>query len=69
MEENPSNFNEKHEDVFDFHELVERYVSQWKWFAFGIFVCLVVATLYLRYAVPIYNATTSILVRDEKKGD
>jgi tyrosine-protein kinase Etk/Wzc len=68
MEENPSNFNEKQEDLFDFHELVERYVAQWKWFAFGIFVCLVIATLYLRYAVPIYNATATILVRDEKKG-
>jgi len=68
MEENPSNFNEKNEDVFDFHELVERYLSQWKWFAFGIFVCLVVASLYLRYAIPIYNATSTILVRDEKKG-
>ena len=68
MEDNPSNFNEKQEDAFDFHEVVDRYLSQWKWFAFGVFVCLVAATLYLRYAVPIYSASASILVRDDKKG-
>jgi len=68
MEENPSNFDKKHEDSFDIHELLDRYLRHWKWFVFGVFVCLVAAVLYLRYTIPIYSASATILVKDEKKG-
>lgn len=68
MQENNSFFNSNQEDSFDFRDMVESYIVQWKWFVFGVFVCLVFATLYLRYVIPIYSATATILVKDEKKG-
>lgn len=68
MEENTSSVNDRQEDTFDFYDLVENYIRQWKWFVFGVVVCLIMASLYLRYAIPIYSASATILVKDEKKG-
>ncbi|WP_298222793.1 tyrosine-protein kinase family protein [Flavobacterium sp.] len=68
MQENNSYINSNQEDSFDFRDMVESYIVQWKWFVFGVFVCFVFATLYLRYVIPIYSATATILVKDEKKG-
>jgi capsular exopolysaccharide synthesis family protein len=68
MNNNNSFINNNQEDSFDFREMVESYIIQWKWFVFGVFVCFVFATLYLRYVIPIYSATATILVKDEKKG-
>ncbi len=69
MNNNNSFINNNQEDSFDFREMVESYIIQWKWFVFGVFVCFVFATLYLRYVIPIYSATATILVKDEKKVD
>ena len=54
----------------DFHlkTEIEKYVSQWPWFLLAICICLFVAFSYLRYVVPQYRTTTTILVKDEKKG-
>ena len=49
-------------------EVLERYLVQWKWFLLGIIVCLSIAHIYLRYAIPQYQSFTTILVKDEKKG-
>ena len=54
----------------DFHLRAEldKYLIHWKWFLLGTILCLTAAFLYLRYATPLYKATTTILVKDEKKG-
>lgn len=49
-------------------EQLDKYVVHWKWFVLSVFLCLVFAFLYLRYTAPSYEASTSILVKDEKKG-
>lgn len=49
-------------------EQLDKYLIHWKWFLFSALICLVLAFLYLRYTTPIYEASTSILVKDEKKG-
>lgn len=56
------------EKDLDLRELLDKYLIQWKWFVLGIVVSLLGAFLYLRYAVPEYKASTTILVKDEKKG-
>ena len=68
MEDNNSLINNRQEESLDLRELAERYILEWKWFVFGILVCSILASLYLRYAIPIYSATATILVKDEKKG-
>lgn len=47
---------------------LEKYVVHWRWFLVSVLIGLVLAFLYLRYTRPTYEATTSILVKDEKKG-
>ncbi|MEO8254527.1 MAG: Wzz/FepE/Etk N-terminal domain-containing protein, partial [Flavobacterium sp.] len=49
-------------------EQLNTYLIHWKWFVLSTLFCLVFAFLYLRYTTPNYEASTSILVKDEKKG-
>ncbi|MEL1254260.1 polysaccharide biosynthesis tyrosine autokinase [Flavobacterium sp. DGU38] len=64
-------YNEVIEDEtndVNLREQLDKYVIHWKWFVLSVFLCLVLAVLYLRYTTPSYEASTSILVKDEKKG-
>ena len=56
------------EETMNLREQLDRYLVEWKWFAFGALICLGIAYTYLRYAIPQYKSSTTILVRDEKKG-
>ncbi|MDI6049228.1 polysaccharide biosynthesis tyrosine autokinase [Flavobacterium sp. XS2P24] len=66
MENN--HFEEDFENDFQLKEFLNKYSIFWKWFVVGICVSLVLAFLYLRYTIPQYQASTTILVKDEKKG-
>jgi tyrosine-protein kinase Etk/Wzc len=66
MENN--NFDDDFEDDFQFKEILNKYAIHWQWFALAVSVCLLLAFLYLRYTIPQYQASTTILVKDEKKG-
>ncbi len=58
------------DDVEDINirEQLDKYIVHWRWFLVSVIVGLILAFLYLRYTIPTYQATTSILVKDEKKG-
>lgn len=66
MENN--NFDDDLENDFDLKGFLEKYLKQWQWFVLAVAICLLGSFLYLRYTIPQYKATTSILVKDEKKG-
>ncbi|MDI5895606.1 GumC family protein [Flavobacterium algoritolerans] len=66
MENNTS--NESMEQDFQIRAVLYQYASHWKWFVLGIFISLLTAYVYLRYSTPQYQASTTILVKDEKKG-
>jgi capsular exopolysaccharide synthesis family protein len=66
MENN--HFDEDFENDFEFKAFLNKYSIHWQWFALGISICLLLAFLYLRYTIPQYQASTTILVKDEKKG-
>lgn len=57
----------KSEDA-NLRQQLEKYIIHWRWFLVSVVICLTAVFLYLRYATPIYEATTAILVKDEKKG-
>lgn len=64
-------YNEVEEDEINevnLREQLDKYLIHWKWFILSVFLCLVLAFLYLRYTATSYEASTSILVKDEKKG-
>ena len=56
------------EKSFNLREQIEGYLSYWKWFVVGVAITISVAFIYLRYAVPLYSASSTILVKDERKG-
>lgn len=57
-----------YENEFPLKSFLEKYSIHWQWFVISAFVSLILAFLYLRYTVPQYQATTTIVVKDEMKG-
>jgi uncharacterized protein involved in exopolysaccharide biosynthesis len=55
-------------DTINIRAELEKYLIHWKWFALGVLLALVLAFLYLRYATPQYQASTTILIKNDKKG-
>ncbi|OYX82913.1 MAG: tyrosine protein kinase [Flavobacteriales bacterium 32-34-25] len=53
---------------FDLKAEINKYIIHWKWFVLSVFVVFFVTFLKLRYSQPIYNASTKILMKDNKKG-
>ncbi|MGL2995201.1 GumC family protein [Flavobacterium sp. TSSA_36] len=54
----------------DFEIMIEirKYLYQWRWFVLAIVLFLTLAFVYLRYTVPQYKVTTTVLVKDDSKG-
>jgi tyrosine-protein kinase Etk/Wzc len=59
---------EETENDFQLREILDQYISHWKWFVLGVAICVAIAFTYLRYAVPKYRASTTILIKDNKRG-
>jgi tyrosine-protein kinase Etk/Wzc len=49
-------------------QLLFRYLPYWPLFVIMLLIGVAGAYLYMRYAVPVYQAYASILIKDEKKG-
>lgn len=67
MDFNTNSYEDQIDD-FNLREAIERNLNHWYWFVIGAFLCLTAAYVYLRYTVPQYQASTTILVKDDKKG-
>jgi tyrosine-protein kinase Etk/Wzc len=63
-----NNPNEDQNENFNLRDTLEVYLNQWQWFVLAVCLCVSIAYVYLRYATPQYQASTTILVKDEKKG-
>ena len=63
-----SNILDEKESVLNIREQLENYLMHWKWFLFCMIVSFFVSYVYLRYTVPQYKASSTILVKDERKG-
>jgi capsular exopolysaccharide synthesis family protein len=49
-------------------QLAIKYLPYWPFFLILIIISLSLAYAYLQYAIPIYESSASILIKDEKKG-
>ena len=56
------------EEEIDLREQLELYMRRWPWFVAGVFICLAIAFLYLRYTTPVYNTVATVIIKDEKGG-
>ncbi len=50
-------------------QFVSKYLPYWPLFLLAILIGLAVAYTYIRYATPIYQATATLIIKDEKKGN
>jgi capsular exopolysaccharide synthesis family protein len=50
-------------------QFVSKYLPYWPLFLLAIVVACGLAYAYLKYATPIYQATATIIIKDEKKGN
>ncbi len=60
--------NDSAENELSLVELFFHYLSYWKLFLISIFLCLGIAILYLRYTVKEYKVVSSVVIKDDKKG-
>ena len=63
-----SGFNaEEAADTINIRQELEKYLFHWKWFFLCILISLAGTYIYLRYATPLYSATTTIMIKDNQK--
>lgn len=60
---------EKKIEQKDIKSILNGYLRYWYLFAIGAGIAILIAIVYLRYATPIYSASTMVLVKSEKGGD
>ena len=51
------------ESSFNFRELYTMLILNWQWFLFSLVACVMVAMLYLRYASPVYQVSSKMLIK------
>lgn len=57
----------KKEEEFNLRELIKPYLKKWYWFVISIFLMLVLAVVYVKFATPLYSIKSSVLIKDAKK--
>ena len=60
--------DEEFEQPIDFLGIFIKYISYWKWFLVSFVVFAGLGVVYLKFALPDYEATTSVLLKDDQKG-
>lgn len=64
--ENPSPYNATEDNELTLREQIAIYARHWPWFIIAVLISLTVAYLYLRYTIPSYQSTTSILIKESQ---
>ena len=62
------NSEEEYENPIDFLGIFIKYLSYWKWFIASLVIFLTLGIVYLKFALPSYEITTAILLKDDQKG-
>lgn len=54
-------------ETLNLREIIKPYLHRWYWFFLGIIATVIFAWFFLRYAIPIYNTETTLLIKEVKK--
>ncbi len=68
IENNRHRIGEKEDEGF-INKSILKYLPYWPLFLISIIIAVIVAFIYLRYTIPIYEASATIVIKDEKKGN
>lgn len=59
--------NVKRREETELKELIKPYTKKWRWFAFSVFIMLILGVLYIKFSTPVYKIQSSVLIKDAKK--
>ena len=67
---NNNNNNPEGEDrEINLYAVFFKYMVYWPWFVASVLACCIGMYVFLRYQTPVYNVTSSVLIKeDDKKG-
>lgn len=57
--------NEQEELNINYQTLLQKCIKHWHWFAGSVLACLIIALVYIRYTVPVYNITAGVLIQQK----
>lgn len=57
--------NDQEELTIDYQDLLQKCLKHWRWFAASVLACLLLAFVYIRYAVPVYNISAGVLIQQK----
>ena len=57
---------QEEKSAFDFQTIYTTVILNWKWFLLSLIICLGTAAIYLRYATPMYQAFTKLLIKEDE---
>jgi uncharacterized protein involved in exopolysaccharide biosynthesis len=66
MEEQKNNLNEVEEKEIDLRALFFQYLYCWPWFIASVIICCITAFVFLRYQTPVYNVSSSVLIKEDE---
>jgi capsular exopolysaccharide synthesis family protein len=64
-----SDNNQDFSNKSNISQYLRKYLYHWPVFLLGVFFCFSVAYLYLRYKQPVYSVNSTLLIKDDKKGN
>ena len=63
-----SNLPQQSEPTLNLEEQLFKYLKHWKWIVLSVIIALVGAYFIIRYSVPRYGVSATILIKDDRKG-
>src|SRR5690606_6882641 len=64
----PNNTTRTSDTSINIEEQIYLYLKLWKWIALSVVLFLLGAYFYLRYTVPQYGMSATVLIKDDKRG-
>ena len=61
--------NQQEQESINIRELLFLFLANWRWFLLSIIVLLSMGTGYILIKSPVYTRSTSILIKEDKKGN
>lgn len=68
MQISRNKINQNKEDNL-MQQFASKYLPYWPLFLLAVIIAIGIAYTYIRYATPIYEATATVIIKDEKKGN
>lgn len=68
IEEKNEKRMEVDEEQINIQEILFHYLIHWPWFIISVALCIVLAWIYLHTTTPVYDISTTVLIKDDEKG-